>query len=64
MRDFLKSFASFRRSLELVEDREKEGFERISHLEDKEVRILVSNTNEEELIADKVTFSRASSTVE
>ena len=50
--------------MESVEDGEKDGIERISHLEDKEVRILVSNTNEEELIADKVTFSRASSTFE
>ena len=48
----------------MVEDGGKEGFERISHLEDKEVRILVSNTNGDELIADKVTFSRASSTFE
>ena len=48
----------------MVEDGEKEGFERICHLEDKEVRIFVNKTNGDELIADKVTFSKASSTFE
>ena len=50
--------------MESVEDGEKDGIERISHLEDKEVRILVSNTSGDDMIADKVTFSRASSTFE
>ena len=42
----------------------KEGIELISHLEDKKIRILVSDSNGEDLIADNINYSKASSTFE